>query len=46
MNCDLAARVTRLLRPPPGLSVPAMALLSAIAAGLVVAPAVAILLPM
>lgn len=46
MDSDLAARVTRLLRPPPGLSLPAMALLSAVAAALVVAPAVAILLPM
>ena len=46
MNSDLAARVTRLLRPPPGLSLPAMALLSAVAAALVAAPAVAILLPL
>ncbi len=46
LDGDLAARVTRLLRPPPGLSLPAMILLSAVAAALVVAPAVAILLPM
>lgn len=46
MDSDLAARVTRLLRPPPGLPLPAMVLLAAVAAALVVAPAVAILLPM
>ena len=46
MDSDLAARVTRLLRPPPGLSLPAMVLLGAIATALVVAPAIALLLPM
>jgi Zn-dependent protease with chaperone function len=43
---ELAARVTRLLRPPPGLPVPAVILLGTIAALLVVAPALALLLPM
>ena len=43
---DLAARVTRLLRPPPGLSLPAMLLLGALAAALVIAPAVGLLLPL
>ncbi len=46
LDGDLAARVTRLLRPPPGLPLPAMVLLGAVASALVVAPAVAILLPM
>jgi bla regulator protein blaR1 len=43
---ELAARVTRLLRPPPGLPVLAVVLLGTIAALLVVAPALALLLPM
>ena len=46
LDCELAARVTRLLRPPPGLSVIAVMLLGAIAALLVIAPAVALLLPL
>jgi Zn-dependent protease with chaperone function len=46
MDSDLAARVTRLLRPPPGLPLPAMILLGAVAAALVVTPAAAVLLPM
>lgn len=46
MDSDLAARVTRLLRPPPGLSLLAMAFLAVVAAALVVAPAAALLLPM
>ena len=46
MHSDLGARVTRLLRPPPGLSLAAMVLLGAIAAALVAAPAIALLLPM
>ncbi len=46
LDCELAARVTRLLRPPPGLPVIAVMLLGAIAALLVVAPAVALLLPL
>ena len=43
---ELAARVTRLLRPPPGLPVLAVIVLGTIAALLVVAPALALLLPM
>jgi Zn-dependent protease with chaperone function len=46
LDSELAARVTRLLRPPPGLPVIAVMLLGAIAALLVVAPAVALLLPL
>jgi bla regulator protein blaR1 len=46
LDSDLAARVTRLLRPPPGLSLAAMVLLGAIAATLVIAPAAAVALPM
>ena len=45
LDSELAARVTRLLRPPPGLPVIAVMLLGAVAALLVVAPAVALLLP-
>jgi bla regulator protein blaR1 len=45
LDGELAARVTRLLRPPPGLPVIAVMLLGAVAALLVVAPAVALLLP-
>jgi len=43
---ELAARVTRLLRPPPGLPVSASILVGAIAAGLVAAPAISMLLPL
>jgi Zn-dependent protease with chaperone function len=46
MDGELAARVARLLRPPPALPVPAVILLGAVAALLVVAPALALLLPM
>ena len=46
MDGELAARVTRLLRPPPGLPVPASILVGAVAAGLVAAPALAMLLPL
>lgn len=46
MDGELAARVTRLLRPPPGLPVLAVILLGTVAALLVVAPALALLLPM
>ena len=46
LDGQLAARVTRLLRPPPGLPVAAVILLGAVAALLVVAPAVALLLPL
>ncbi len=43
---ELTARVTRLLRPPPGLSAPAVAVLGLAAALLVLAPITALLLPM
>jgi Zn-dependent protease with chaperone function len=43
---ELAARVTRLLRPQPGLSVISVALLGSVAALLVVAPVAALLLPL
>ena len=46
MDGELAARVTRLLRPPPGLPVTAAILVGAVAAGLVAAPALAMLLPL
>ncbi len=46
MDGELAARVTRLLRPPPGLPVAAAILVGAVAAGLVAAPALAMLLPL
>ena len=46
MDGQLAARVTRLLRPPPGLPVGAALLVGAVAAGLVAAPALAMLLPL
>jgi len=43
---QLAARVTRLLRPPPALPVASVILVGAVAALLVVAPAAAMLLPL
>jgi Zn-dependent protease with chaperone function len=43
MDCDVAARVTRLLRPAPGLPVPALALV-ALAATLAITVPVAVLL--
>jgi len=43
---ELAARVTRLLRPPPGLPVGIVALVVTVAALLVLAPASAVLLPL
>ena len=46
MDGELAARVTRLLRPPPGLPVSAAIGVGAIAAALVAAPALAMLLPL
>ena len=46
MDGELAARVTRLLRPPPGLPVLAIVFLGAAAALLVLAPAIALLLPL
>lgn len=42
---ELAARVTRLLRPPPGLPVIWAVVIGAVAATLVVAPAAAVMLP-
>jgi hypothetical protein len=44
-RCEVAARVSRLLEPSPGLSLPAMAAVFASAAVLVVAPVVLVLLP-
>jgi Peptidase family M48 len=46
MDGQLAARVTRLLRPPPGLSVGATVLVGVVAAALVAAPALAMVLPL
>ncbi len=46
MDGELAARVTRLLRPPPGLPALAVILLGAAAAMLVLAPAIALVLPL
>jgi len=43
---ELAARVTRLLRPPRGLPLPCVVLLGAVSALLVIAPAAAVLLPL
>ena len=43
---QLAARVTRLLRPPPALPVASVILVGVVAALLVVAPAAAVLLPL
>ncbi|HVB46016.1 MAG TPA: M56 family metallopeptidase [Streptosporangiaceae bacterium] len=43
---ELAARVSRLLRPPPGLAAPAVVAVATAAALLVVAPAIAVLLPL
>jgi Zn-dependent protease with chaperone function len=43
---ELAARVTRLLRPPPGLPVPVISLVVATAAVLALAPPAALLLPL
>lgn len=43
---ELAARVTRLLRPEPGLSVISVAVLGTVAALLVIAPAAALLMPL
>lgn len=46
VNGEVTARVTRLLRPPPGLSAPAVAMVGLAAALLVLAPITALLLPM
>jgi Zn-dependent protease with chaperone function len=46
MDGELAARVTRLLRPPPGLPALTVILLGAAAAMLVLAPAIALVLPL
>jgi Zn-dependent protease with chaperone function len=43
---DLVARVTRLLRPPPGLPFAAVLALGTVAVGLVAVPALALLLPL
>jgi hypothetical protein len=43
---DLVARVTRLLRPPPGLPLPAVLALGTVAGCLVMVPALALLLPL
>ncbi len=43
---ELAARVTRLLRPPPGLPLPAIVAVGVFAAIIVLAPATALLLPL
>jgi hypothetical protein len=43
---ELAARVARLLRPPPGLPVPVIVGIGLLAAALVLAPATALLLPL
>ncbi len=43
---ELAARVTRLLRPPPGLPIPIIVGLGLLAALLVLAPATALVLPL
>jgi hypothetical protein len=45
-NGELAARVTRLLRPPPGLPVAAVIVIGLAAAILVLTPATALLLPL
>jgi Zn-dependent protease with chaperone function len=45
VECEVAARVIRLLRPPPGLSGAATALVLVVSAALVAVPAVLLLLP-
>ncbi len=44
-SAELAARVIRLLRPPPGLPAPAAVLVAAVTAALVITPVAALLLP-
>jgi hypothetical protein len=43
LNCDVAARVTRLLRPGPGLGAPALVLVAMAAALAIAAPAAVLL---
>jgi Zn-dependent protease with chaperone function len=45
-DSELAARVTRLLKPPPGLPLPAIVAVGVLAAIIVLAPATALLLPL
>lgn len=45
-ECEVAARVIRLLRPPPGLSSAAISLVLAVCAVLVVVPAMLLVLPL
>ena len=46
VECEVAARVIRLLRPPPGLGAAAICLVLAVCAVLVAGPAVLLLLPL
>ncbi|MGO8960954.1 MAG: M56 family metallopeptidase [Streptosporangiaceae bacterium] len=46
LPCEVAARVARLLRPPPGLGTPARLLVAACAAAAVVIPAALLALPL
>ena len=46
MDCDVAARVTRLLRPAPGLSVSALVLVALAAALAIMVPAGVLLMPL
>jgi Zn-dependent protease with chaperone function len=46
MDCDVAARVTRLLRPAPGLSVSALALVALAATLAIMVPAAVLLMPL
>jgi hypothetical protein len=46
MDCDVAARVTRLLRPAPGLSVSALALVALAATLAIMVPAGVLLMPL
>jgi Zn-dependent protease with chaperone function len=45
MDCDVAARVTRLLRPAPGLPVPALALVALAATVAIVVPVAVLIMP-
>jgi hypothetical protein len=45
-ECEVAARVIRLLRPPPGLNGVATTLVLAVSAALVVLPAALLVLPL
>jgi hypothetical protein len=46
LPCEVAARVTRLLRPAPGLGLPALVLIGMCAASTVGIPAVLLALPL